>query len=124
MDQAQKVTVLLAEYNTLRAEVFTARANFVQAMALMVPVITGLIGISFSPLLKIPACVIWAVIAFAIVYLTVAFIWNELNIRRFSQHLRVLEGQINTLAGEDLLTWETTHGPGSLLLPLRRSRPS
>ncbi len=117
MDPSQKITVLLAEYNTLRAEVLAARGNVAQAASLTVPVVMALIGFSFSTSLSIRKWVVWAVAVVAAAYLGVIFVWNEVYTRRFTAQLRMLEHKINELAGEQLLTWETQHGWGGFSLP-------
>jgi hypothetical protein len=117
MDPSQKISVLLAEYNTLRAEVLAARGNIAQAVGLTVPVIMGLIGLSFSPALGPPMWIIGAITAFAIAYLGLHLAWNGANTRAYTRQLRALEAQINNLAGERLLTWETSQGWGAMIYP-------
>lgn len=119
MEPSQKISVLLAEYNTLRAEVMAARGNVAQAVGLTVPVIMGLVGLSFSPSLGPPIWIIGAITAIAVAYLGLHFMWNEANTKHFTTQLRVLEDQINTLAGERLLTWESSHGWGAMVLPTK-----
>jgi hypothetical protein len=115
MDPSQKISVLLAEYNTLREEVLAARGNIAQAVGLWVPVIAGIVGASFSKQLTLHRRNIIRIIAIsAVIYLGASLIWNEINTRNFTTQLRVLEGRINELAGEPLLTWETRHGWGGM----------
>jgi hypothetical protein len=127
MDSSQKISILLAEYSTLREEVLAARGNLAQAVGLWVPVIAAVIGASFSKKLTSHNKNIIRIIAIsAAVYLSASLIWNEVNTRSFTAQLRVLEGQINELAGEPLLTWETRHGWGGMAVrdhPEQPSRP-
>ena len=114
MDPSQKISVLLAEYNTLRAEVLAARSNVAQAISLTVPVLMGLIGLSYSTNFAIPSRVLWTVTGVAIIYLVINFAWNDWNTRKFTARLRSIERHINALALEPLLTWETTQGWGAI----------
>ena len=114
MEPKDKISILLAEYNTLRAEVMAARNNVAQAIGLTVPVIIGLIGLSYSTSLAAPGWVLWAIVCSALVYLGLILFWNDLNTRAFTEQLRALERKINALAEEQLLTWESTQGWGSI----------
>jgi hypothetical protein len=123
MDPSQKISVLLAEYNTLRAEVLAARSNVAQATSLTVPVVMGLIGLSFSSTLNLPNWIVWTISPCAILYLCATFAWNEINTRKFTKQLRALERRINDLAGEPLLTWENAVGWGGMTLPSSETKP-
>jgi hypothetical protein len=122
MDPSQKISILLAEYNTLRTEVLAARSNIAQAVGLMVPVVMGLIGLTFSSTLKFPKWLALAAGVCAVFYVFGAFAWNEFNTRKFTKQLRGLESKINDLAGEPLLTWESTMGWGGMALPNKPPR--
>jgi hypothetical protein len=118
MEPNQKISALLAEYNTLRAEVIAARGYVMQAIGITVPVVMGLIGLTFSTSLVTQRWIIWAIAGSAVVYLCITFLWNEWNTRKFTKQIRILERRINDLAGgEELLTWESKHGWGSIVLP-------
>jgi hypothetical protein len=114
MDPSQQISVLLAEYNTLRAEILAARSNVAQAIGLTVPVVMGLIGLSFSSTLNLPTWIVLTIAIGAIVYLCATFAWNEINTRKFTKQVRLLENRINDLAGDRLLTWENTMGWGAI----------
>src|SRR6266849_5998233 len=116
MDPSQKISVLLAEYNTLRAEVLAERSNVAQAIGLTVPVVMGLIGLSFSSTLNLPKWIVLTIALCAILYLCATFAWNEINTRKFTKQLRMLENKVNDLAGEPLLTWESAMGWGGIAL--------
>lgn len=45
MDGSQKVSILMAKYNTLRAEVFAARSYVAQAIGITAAVMMGVVGI-------------------------------------------------------------------------------
>jgi hypothetical protein len=117
MDPSQKIPVLLAEYNTLRAEVLAARGNIALAVGLTVPVVMGLIGLSFAPGIGPPMWMVGAITAVAVAYIGLHLAWNGANTRAYTRQLRALEERINNLAGERLLTWETSQGWGTLVYP-------
>jgi hypothetical protein len=114
IEEAQKVSVLLAEYNTLRAEVMAARAATTQAVSLMLPVVVVMAGYYFSKHPGVPKRVSRGVIGLGALYIIVAIGWNELNTRHFTDRLRVLEADINRRAGEDLLVWQTKSWKGMI----------
>src|ERR1035441_3904086 len=100
MDDNQKVSILLAEYNTLRAEVLAARSNVAQAIGITAAIIMGVIGFSFSKSFSGPQWVPWSIAVMALVYLGGIFGWNEINTRKFTKRLRTLEADINARSEE------------------------
>lgn len=106
MEPKDRVTILLAEYNTLRAEVLAARAAVVQAIGIGAPVSVGLLAGGYYSLSLI-----------VLVVVVLSSIWNDQNTRAFTARLRDLEKAINERAGERLLLWETDHGWGSIFPP-------
>jgi ABC-type transport system involved in Fe-S cluster assembly fused permease/ATPase subunit len=124
MDPSQKISILLAEYNTLRAEVLAARSNIAQAIGLTVPVMMGVLGVSFSSTMKHPKSFAVITVVCAASYLLVIYAWNEINTRKFTKRLRGLESKINELAGEPLLTWESTMGWGGVAIPVPKNKPT
>ena len=123
MDNSQKIPILMAEYNTLRAEVLAARANVAQAIGLTFATLMGIIGFSFSTGIKGPWWVPWAIAAIAFAYFVFTFSWNEKNTRNFTRRIRAIEKDVNDRAGERLLTWETELGWGSVVEPHDHSKP-
>jgi cyanate permease len=120
MEPSHKIAVLLAEYNTLRAEVLAARGNVLQAIGLTVPIVMGLVGLAFSPTLALPRWIIFGIPVAGFFYLCISFVWNEINMHKFTKQLRALEHKINDLADDRLLTWENTQGWRSMWLPFKR----
>jgi hypothetical protein len=114
MDAYQKVSILLAEYNTLRAEVLAARGNVAQAAGIFSTTFMANIAFAFSSAnpgrWQVP-CAIGAAI---VVYFCVLAGWNEKNTQSFTHRLREIEAEINDLAEDRLLTWETDHGWGGM----------
>jgi hypothetical protein len=120
-DVRQRVTVLLAEYNTLRTEVISARTAFARAIEVTVAVIMAAVGLGFSKTFEGSPNVPIGIGIGAVAYLILTFLWNELNTQGYTRRLRTLERDINRrLGGEELLLWETKHGWGSLVIPWRR----
>jgi len=120
MNDDQKVSILLAEYNTLRAEVLAARSYVSQATGVTAAVIMGTVAFAASSSFSGPSWVPWLIAALAILYLTGTVVWNEVNTQRFTARLRALELKINTRAGERLLVWETESGWGTFAVPKRK----
>ena len=114
IEEAQKISVLLAEYNTLRAEVMAARGATTQAVSLMLPVILAMAGYHFSKRPALPKWVSAGVFGLGALYIVVALGWNEFNTRHFTERLRILEADINRRAGEVLLVWETQSWKGMI----------
>ena len=118
MNDSQKVSILMAEYNTLRAEVLAARSYLAQAIGITSAVMIGVIGFSSSPNFLGPQWTPWALAAIAFTYLGGTFISCEISTRRFTKRLREIEADVNKRAGERLLVWETQSGWGSFSVPL------
>jgi hypothetical protein len=118
MDDKEKVPILLAEYKTLRDEVISARATIERTVRMIVGSVLVAIGLSVAPGGPGPKLGFWVPVAVAVLYFTTVVVWNEINTRRFTARLRVLENDINRRAGERLLIWETDSGWGSAVLPL------
>src|SRR5438105_3339506 len=111
MEAKDRISILLAEYNTLRAEVLTARTNVVQAISVGTPFVLALGGVYFTVHgHKFVSGI--AMLAILIVVTSVA-VWNDLNTRSFTKRIRAIEKAVNALAeGDRLLIWETDYGWG------------
>jgi hypothetical protein len=110
----ERLTILLAEYNTLRAEVLAARAAVAQAIGIGAPLALGLMGLAFSAPDEWPKCPFFVFAALIIVSAVAIAYWNNGNTRAFTARIRALEEDINRRAEERLLLWETDHGWGSI----------
>ena len=113
MNAMDKISVLLAEYNTLRAEVLAARSNVGQGAGIFSAAIMANFAFGFSvgkDYLEMPIIIGML----AVLYFGFLFAWNEKNTISFTRMLRELEAEINGLAGERLLLWETVHGSGGM----------
>jgi hypothetical protein len=107
----EKIAVLLAEYNTLRQEVIAARTNLGQGFHVFsVVVMADIVFLNSSSRWDV------AIIIFilALAYLGVLCAWNDKNTASFTRRLRELELEINSVAGEPLMLWETIHGWGKI----------
>ena len=79
MDDSQKVSILIAEYNTLRAEVMAARSNVAQAIGIVFALMMGVVGFSYSTSFSGPRWAPWFIAAIALAYLVGTFGWNEVR---------------------------------------------
>jgi hypothetical protein len=98
--QKDKVTILLHEYNMLRAEILTRTTHGFQLMAvyavLFVWIMQAKEGVRF-----------WLSLAVAVGTLFIASWISFSNINRCVKRVLELEKDINSRAGENLLVWET-----------------
>ena len=116
----QKITILLSEYNTLRAEVLTARTAVAQVIGLGIPVFTTLLGLGIYYNSRVWWIILLTILGVAwYVYYTLT--WNEMNTRSYTARLRNIEQKINKLADEPIMIWETMHGWGSVFHPWLRN---
>jgi hypothetical protein len=102
----ERLQVLIAEYNTLRAEAIQRNSVLIQIMTVGGTVLTTILTASI-------AYGSWAIFTLVVVLsnvLLVAYKVIEFDILRFSVRLRALEEEINCRAGERLLIWETEQG--------------
>ncbi|WP_279684775.1 hypothetical protein [Bradyrhizobium sp. SSUT18] len=108
-----KIWILLAEYNTLRAEVLAARSYMGQGAGIFAAAFMANIAFGYSAGKDYLALTIILGI-FVVAYFAALYAWNEKNTISCTARLRNLESAINSLAGERLLVWETVHGHGGI----------
>ena len=121
--ERQKITILLAEYNTLRAEVMAARSAFHQAIRIGITVLIALVGFALSKGIASHYWVIW-LIASAVALLLLSLVyWNDVNTFKFTARLRELEAEINRRAGERLLIWESEMGWDGMIRKRSAGKP-
>jgi hypothetical protein len=116
LDQSQKIQVLLAEYNTLRADVLDARSSLAKAAALTAAVIVGVFAVYYTSAFSGPKWAPLILVVAALASLLITYAWMEGATQGFTRRIRQLEADINARAGEQLLQWETIHGWGGLLI--------
>jgi hypothetical protein len=120
MDEAnrQEITVLLAEYNTLRTEELSARDYVARAWSLCVTAFMADVALFSSKYLGGHVCA--AIIIFTIIFIILVIYglsvahWNDKNTQTISKRLRELEKEINELVGHCVLMWETYYGWGQM----------
>lgn len=103
-EQAQ---ILLAEYNTLRAEILQRSTWQIQMWTVAGAQVVVILGFAI-----IYDHIYAGVILLAIATLLVAggLLYNDQDIRIVAAHVRTLEERINTLVGDELLSWERKVG--------------
>jgi hypothetical protein len=103
----ERLQVLLAEYNTLRAEILTRTSNGFQVTS----IIAGLVAI----LLQWPIGLrFWMGVTLGLV-LYICSLWIILSATaKLAARLRALEIIINTLVGKELLMWERNYGSAQI----------
>ncbi|MGL9621564.1 hypothetical protein QRQ56_26460 [Bradyrhizobium sp. U531] len=113
MNPMDKIWILLAEYNTLRAEVLAARSYMGQGAGIFAAALMANIAFGYSAGKDYLALTI-ILGMLTLVYFVALFAWNEKNTISATARLRELEAEINSLAGERLLLWETVYGYGGI----------
>jgi len=107
-----KIGVLMGEYSSLLAEI---HHRITLLLTLAGTGITVAIAVT-GAIVAHPQWVALYVLLLVAIALYVGFaIPMDLNIHHLTKRVRELEAQVNLLAGERLLKWETHHGVGSLL---------
>jgi hypothetical protein len=106
MSTSDKVNSLLFEYNSLRSEIMQRNSIFNQYCVISVPASAAAVSVvtsAFPPL---------GIVLFLVIccLLYVVFRIIEFDTLTAAARVRELEAQINEMAGERLLTWETDHG--------------
>jgi hypothetical protein len=110
MSTNDKVQALLFEYNSLRSEIMQRNSVFNQYCVISVPASVAAVSVvtsAFPPL---------GIVLFLVIccLLYVVFRIIEFDTLAAAARVRELEAQINEMAGERLLTWETDHGLNSV----------
>jgi hypothetical protein len=106
MSTSDKVNSLLFEYNSLRSEIMQRNSVFNQYCVISVPASVAAVSVVTS------AVPLLGIILFLVIccLLYVVFRIIEFDTLAAAARVRELEAQINEMAGERLLTWETDHG--------------
>jgi hypothetical protein len=108
MTDQERVTILLKEYDGLRAEV-TARTGFGFQI-----VNFGIVAFIFlMTRVSSPDAVFWVSLVLALIVIGVAAYFDLRDIRRASRRIGEIELDINARAGEDLLIWENLYSPAA-----------
>jgi hypothetical protein len=119
LERRDKILILLAEYNTLRTECQHRLTLFIQSTGIAITVVVGLVGVAITNA-QFPALYYLGGGALLLYAVLVALI--DINVAQLAKRVVELEGQINGIAGERLLKWETEYGWGRALFPSRYFR--
>ena len=120
--QDTKISILLHEYDTLRAELIQRHSALLQAIGVFAAVLVGLTVVLFT---KVPftlfdslfnTLVIGVLIAIPseVFFLTVLAINHD--VERAARRVREIETAVNDLVGEKLLKWESKSGYGGHMI--------
>lgn len=101
----QKITILLAEYGTLRAEILQRNSALSSGLMVGLPAISGIVPLFAQ---SIPRAVLAFV--FFVVVLIAAYRIILFDILRLARRVRQIEAEVNERANEKLLVWETEQG--------------
>jgi hypothetical protein len=103
----EKLQVLLAEYNTLRAEILTRTSNGFQVTSIIAGLVAILLQWPLGPRF-------WMGVTLGVV-LYICSLWIILSATaKLAARLRALEQIINVLVGEELLMWERSYGSAQI----------
>jgi hypothetical protein len=116
MTPAEKVTIIMHEYDTLRAELIAKNANVTQIVAQATLVMIGIISavllayeaFGLSPSLSIFFGTTSVILCLAVV--GISYVWLDRDTVKLSRRLRQIEASVNNLAQEEILVWETLMG--------------
>jgi hypothetical protein len=111
LGQKERITILLAEYSSLRTETISRTALGFQVGAVTTVAITWLLQQVTSPNQSF-AWYFWAGVVLIIVGVAVFGALNGRDVARAAGRVRELEKEINSRAGEHLLRWEQVYGGG------------
>lgn len=109
LPQLDKIQILLHEYDGLRGEIIQRWVGAQQQISIGVLVLIGVITILFSTKkIKHPQdYFLYGLLGFAVCIFGYAmFQWGR-DTNKAAARVREIEAQVNQLAGEELLQWET-----------------
>lgn len=123
MEEKDKIAILLHEYDTLRTEMIH-RTNSAVVVLGVIGVLVGWLLTQLVSQQGYHSGGFWvglAVLIFVAIYFA---LWIPRDIGRAARHVLSLEGRINAMADETLLTWQslwpTAIGPNRLVREIRR----
>lgn len=103
----EKIQILLAEYNTLRAEILQRNTVLNQFLIFSIATMLGLVG-GLAVAEKFAVSIGSFVLLTCMIVVVFRIVMSDT--RRVANRIRQLEARINGLAGEKLLEWESEHG--------------
>ena len=112
LDAKAKIDILLKEYDTLRSEMLQ-RVNARFAIVGLLGALVAFVLSKFEWQPKnLPLDLRWLIAALGLAVLLGTWWRFGTIIRGLAARVSSIEGRVNQLAGEDLLTWETHYGWG------------
>jgi hypothetical protein len=131
-EEKLRITILLAEYNTLRSEAVARGGHFYQTVALGGATVTFIIGAVITWLTNaddMKPAVYWTCVGLiitaiflAIMVLGLLFWLIRRDLEKCARRIREIELDVNKRAAEDLLIWENLWG-GAVTGYWGRARP-
>jgi hypothetical protein len=122
IEQGAKISILLAEYNTLRAEIMQRGTTMVAVISFCATTIAILTGAIVGHLDNCWIVASLFTLIFATMAGTIARVWQDNHMTGLlAARIRTLENEINAIAGHNLLTWENHRGWGQALYKNRKS---
>ena len=107
LTKRDKSQILIAEYNTLRAEILQRSSWQIQMWTVAGAQVVVILGfaIIYSHIYAgvIMLCITTLIVGWSLLY-------NDQDMRIIAHHVRALEVQINALADDELLSWERERG--------------
>ncbi|MGJ4973415.1 hypothetical protein ACQR1N_30910 [Bradyrhizobium sp. HKCCYLRH1073] len=101
----ERIQILLAEYNSMRAQIIARGTAIIQILTIGVAAIGAIAAwLSQQPYFAAVVVLLTSIGITVISRLTFRYLDEE------AAHVRALEKRINVLVGEELLTWELNHG--------------
>jgi hypothetical protein len=111
-DDSKRAQILSYEYNALRAEVVSRYAAQFRAGSLALGILVPVVGFAFQTQRLFAGAVLFFV---DIICACAVIAWIDFDLKKISARLKVLEAEINDLAGgPPLLKWEAEHGIGGV----------
>jgi hypothetical protein len=106
LSSAEQVTVLLKEYDALRAEVISR----ISAQFTLIAVGAAVLGafLSWSP--KQPRITVIALLAACLLGISLVIVQNRRSLHNVGQRLREIEAHVNAVAGVSLMCYENHFG--------------
>jgi hypothetical protein len=104
-----QIQILLAEYNTLRAEIIQKGIAQIQMLTVTGTAVVAILGFAIVYNAIYAGAILLIV---ALILMSFGILYNHQDIGIIATHVRKLEARINNLIGHELLSWEGKSGGG------------
>ena len=111
-EQKERINILLAEYNTLRAELLQKYTAILQSVSIIAPILVGLVASLVLDPSRRPIYLL--ILSLLFIYAWAVWFFADRMINRIAARIRAIEGDVNGRAQERLLEWESRYGFGGL----------